>query len=76
MKHMKPMEIMDQIASMFPDAKCELNHANVYEMAIAVILSAQSHRLAYTATRHAPSAISQRRLLRIITERFRSPWRI
>ena len=42
MKHMKPMEIMDQIASMFPDAKCELNHANVYEMAIAVILSAQT----------------------------------
>ena len=42
MKHMKPIEIMDEIASMFPDAKCELNHKNAYEMAVAVILSAQT----------------------------------
>lgn len=42
MKHMKPIEIMDEIASMFPDAKCELNHKNEYEMAVAVILSAQT----------------------------------
>lgn len=42
MERMKPMEIMDQIAAMFPDAKCELNHRNEYEMAVAVILSAQT----------------------------------
>lgn len=42
MKHMKPMEIMDEVAALFPDAKCELNHRNAYEMAVAVILSAQT----------------------------------
>ena len=42
MERMLPMEIMDEIDRMFPDAKCELNHANAYDMAVAVILSAQT----------------------------------
>jgi endonuclease-3 len=33
--------IMKTIASMFPDAHCELNHSNSFELAIAVMLSAQ-----------------------------------
>lgn len=42
MEHMKPMEIMDKVAEMFPDAGCELNHKSVYQLAVAVILSAQT----------------------------------
>ncbi|CAM3400840.1 endonuclease III [Marinicrinis lubricantis] len=34
-------EVMDRIAAMFPDAHCELNHANPLELTIAVVLSAQ-----------------------------------
>jgi endonuclease III len=34
-------EILDQIALMFPDARCELNHRNPFELTIAVLLSAQ-----------------------------------
>ncbi|UHA73029.1 endonuclease III [Paenibacillus sp. 481] len=33
--------ILDTIADMFPDAHCELNHANPFELTIAVLLSAQ-----------------------------------
>jgi endonuclease-3 len=33
--------ILDTMASMFPDAHCELNHANPLELTIAVLLSAQ-----------------------------------
>src|SRR4051812_41748081 len=33
--------ILDTIGSMFPDAHCELNHANPFELTIAVLLSAQ-----------------------------------
>jgi endonuclease III len=33
--------ILDTIAQMFPDAKCELNHRNPFELVIAVLLSAQ-----------------------------------
>lgn len=33
--------ILDTIADMFPDAHCELNHSNPFELTIAVILSAQ-----------------------------------
>ncbi|NHN28673.1 endonuclease III [Paenibacillus agricola] len=33
--------ILDTIAGMFPDAHCELNHANPFELTIAVLLSAQ-----------------------------------
>ncbi len=34
--------ILDTIADMFPDAHCELNHSNPFELLVAVILSAQS----------------------------------
>lgn len=33
--------ILDTIAVMFPDAHCELNHENAFELTIAVLLSAQ-----------------------------------
>jgi len=33
--------ILDTIAQMFPDAHCELNHSNPFELTIAVLLSAQ-----------------------------------
>jgi endonuclease-3 len=33
--------ILDTIGGMFPDAHCELNHANAFELTIAVLLSAQ-----------------------------------
>ncbi|MGG4032619.1 endonuclease III [Paenibacillus cisolokensis] len=33
--------ILDTIADMFPDARCELNHRNPFELTIAVLLSAQ-----------------------------------
>ena len=32
---------LDVIAEMFPDARCELNHSNPFELLIAVVLSAQ-----------------------------------
>ncbi|NLG81736.1 MAG: endonuclease III [Bacilli bacterium] len=34
--------IMDVLDEMFPDAKCELNHSNPFELLIAVILSSQT----------------------------------
>ncbi|ENH97310.1 endonuclease III [Gracilibacillus halophilus YIM-C55.5] len=33
--------VLDTIESMYPDAKCELNHQNPFELLVAVILSAQ-----------------------------------
>ncbi|SDR77790.1 DNA-(apurinic or apyrimidinic site) lyase /endonuclease III [Paenibacillaceae bacterium GAS479] len=33
--------ILDTMAEMFPDAHCELNHSNPFELTIAVLLSAQ-----------------------------------
>lgn len=33
--------VLDVIADMFPDARCELNHRNPFELTIAVVLSAQ-----------------------------------
>lgn len=33
--------ILDTIGEMFPDADCELNHSNAFELTIAVLLSAQ-----------------------------------
>ncbi len=33
--------VLDTIAVMFPDAHCELNHSNPFELTIAVLLSAQ-----------------------------------
>lgn len=34
-------EVLDIVAEMFPDAHCELNHSNPFELTIAVLLSAQ-----------------------------------
>jgi endonuclease-3 len=34
-------QILDVIGGMFPDAHCELNHSNPFELTIAVLLSAQ-----------------------------------
>lgn len=33
--------ILDTVGAMFPDAHCELNHSNPFELTIAVLLSAQ-----------------------------------
>ncbi|KAB8138450.1 endonuclease III [Gracilibacillus oryzae] len=33
--------VLDSIAEMFPDAECELNHRNAFDLLIAVVLSAQ-----------------------------------
>lgn len=41
-RNMKVDEILTCLNALFPDAKCELHHRNNYEMAIAVILSAQT----------------------------------
>ena len=37
-----PLIIGEKLGLMFPDAHCELNYHNVYELSIAVILSAQT----------------------------------
>lgn len=37
----KPLEMIDVIADMFPNAECELKHDNAFELTIAVLLSAQ-----------------------------------
>ncbi|MEV5028320.1 endonuclease III [Paenibacillus sp. LPE1-1-1.1] len=37
----KMRHVLDIIAEMFPDAHCELNHSNPFELTIAVLLSAQ-----------------------------------
>jgi endonuclease-3 len=37
----KVRHILDTIGDMFPDAHCELNHGNPFELTIAVLLSAQ-----------------------------------
>lgn len=37
----KIRHILDTIAEMFPNAHCELNHSNPFELTIAVLLSAQ-----------------------------------
>ena len=34
-------KVLDIVADMFPDAHCELNHSNPFELTIAVLLSAQ-----------------------------------
>ena len=33
--------MIDVIADMFPNAECELNHRNAFDLTIAVLLSAQ-----------------------------------
>ena len=42
MKRISATDFISQLEVMFPDAHCELNHRNAYEMAVAVILSAQT----------------------------------
>lgn len=37
----KMRHVLDILAHMFPDAHCELNHSNPFELTIAVLLSAQ-----------------------------------
>ncbi|GKU79478.1 endonuclease III [Paenibacillus sp. L3-i20] len=37
----KMRHILDTLADLFPDAHCELNHTNPFELTIAVLLSAQ-----------------------------------
>ena len=39
---MKAQIVMEALDELFPDAHCELNHRNAYEMAVAVVLSAQT----------------------------------
>ena len=34
--------ILDTLEKMYPDAHCELNHRNAYELCVAVVLSAQT----------------------------------
>ena len=41
-RRMSSDEILFHLDEMFPDAHCELEHRNAYEMAVAVILSAQT----------------------------------
>lgn len=41
MKAAEVRHILDSIGDMFPDAHCELNHRNAFELTIAVLLSAQ-----------------------------------
>lgn len=42
MERMTISEILEHLNQLYPDAKCELDHKNNYEMAVAVILSAQT----------------------------------
>ncbi len=39
---MKSPEILEILDMMFPDAHCELNHRNPFELTVAVVLSAQT----------------------------------
>ncbi|WP_135557738.1 endonuclease III [Paenibacillus cymbidii] len=41
MNRKRMREVLDALGDMFPDAHCELNHANPFELTIAVLLSAQ-----------------------------------
>lgn len=41
MNRQQMRHVLDTIAQMFPDAHCELHHANPFELTIAVLLSAQ-----------------------------------
>ncbi|WP_042195427.1 endonuclease III [Paenibacillus camerounensis] len=41
MKAAEVRHILDTIGDLFPDAHCELNHKNAFELTIAVLLSAQ-----------------------------------
>ena len=39
---MDVVRILDTLDQMFPDAHCDLNHRNAYELCVAVVLSAQT----------------------------------
>ncbi|MFV0380238.1 MAG: endonuclease III [Anaerorhabdus sp.] len=39
---MKVNEILDELELQFPDARCELNHDNNFQLTVAVVLSAQT----------------------------------
>lgn len=39
---MKGEEVIAALDELYPDARCELNHNNAYELAVAVVLSAQT----------------------------------
>lgn len=41
-KEKEIVEILDRLAELYPDADCALNHRNVFELLIAVVLSAQT----------------------------------
>ena len=41
-KGMTTQEILEQLDRLFPDARCELNHQDDFQMAVAVVLSAQT----------------------------------
>ena len=38
----KTSKVLDYFEELFPDAHCELNHQNVFELLVAVMLSAQT----------------------------------
>ena len=38
----KTIEVVQTMGDLFPDAHCELNHRNAFELLIATILSAQA----------------------------------
>jgi endonuclease III len=54
--------ILDTLKDMFPDAHCELNHANPFELLIAVVLSAQ-------ATDRKVNEITQH-----LFQKYKTPW--
>lgn len=39
---MKAQTVLEALDELFPDARCELDHENNYQMAVAVVLSAQT----------------------------------
>lgn len=39
---MSPNEILDEMEKLFPNAHCELNHENSFQLIVAVVLSAQT----------------------------------
>ncbi len=41
-RELTPNDILDELERMFPDAKCELNHKSAFQLAVAVVLSAQA----------------------------------
>lgn len=42
MLNIAPNKVSEELAKLFPNASCELNYKNVYELSVAVILSAQT----------------------------------